>query len=275
MTQAADWQARVGDVWAEEWRRTDRALADLARRLDAAVLAAAPPGPFRALDIGSGAGATAIALAKARSDADVTGIDLSPALVAIATERSVALPNCRFEVGDVPERAAAVRPDLLVSRHGVMFFADPVRAFIDLRRAAAPGARLVFTCFAEVAANPWATLAVEPPVRSDSYMPGPFAFGSADLVRDIFRAAGWSRPEVRRVDFAYRVGAGEDPVGDAVAFLSRIGPAASALRDAAPADRPALLTRLRDGLVQHRRGDVIDVPAAAWLWSARKAGEPA
>ena len=82
MTTVLDWQSRVGDVWAAEWRRTDRGLADLSRYLDAAILAAAPAGSFAALDVGCGAGATSAALASHRPDSTITGIDLSDALVA-------------------------------------------------------------------------------------------------------------------------------------------------------------------------------------------------
>lgn len=142
MTVAADWAGRVGDVWAEEWRRTDRAFAGLAPHLDAAILDAVPPGPFTALDIGCGAGATSLALAAARPDARIVGVDLSSELVELARRRTEQLGNCRFGAGDVLAHAAAVRPDLLVSRHGVMFFADPHAAFAALRRAAAPPRRV-------------------------------------------------------------------------------------------------------------------------------------
>lgn len=62
MTSASDWTGAVGDMWAAEWRRTDRSLADLSRHPDAAIFAAAPPGPFRALDIGCGRGMRALPL---------------------------------------------------------------------------------------------------------------------------------------------------------------------------------------------------------------------
>lgn len=75
------------------------------------------------------------------------------------------------------------------------------------------------------------------------------------------------------VRFAYRVGAGDDPIADAADFLTRIGPAASRLRDAAAADRAALAARLRAALAAQRNGRVVDFPAAAWVWTARATGE--
>ncbi|AXJ97111.1 MULTISPECIES: class I SAM-dependent methyltransferase [unclassified Sphingomonas] len=274
MTDHFDWTGRVGDVWAQEWQRTDRAFAGLAPRLDAAILAAAPAGPFTALDIGCGAGATAAALAGARLDARVTGVDLSAALLDVARTRHAALPNLAFRHGDAITTAGALAPlDLAVSRHGVMFFDDPVAAFARLRQAMAPGGAVVFSCFAPVADNPWACLLAPPAPPAPHYTPGPFAFGDPDRVAAILAAAGWAGVTPTRVAFAYRVGASDDPVADAIGFLTRIGPAARLLHDSAPADRAALLARLADRLAAQRNGSTIDFPAAAWLWTARATGE--
>ena len=87
MTFANDWAGAVGDVWADEWQRTDRGFAAMTSHLDAAILAAAPQ-QGRAIDIGCGAGGTSIALAKARPGLTVTGIDLSSALVDTARSRA-------------------------------------------------------------------------------------------------------------------------------------------------------------------------------------------
>ncbi len=274
MTTATDWSTRVGEVWAEEWRRTDRAFAGLAPHLDASIAAVAPADPFAALDIGCGAGATAATLATAHPQASVTGVDLSADLLAVARARHRDLPSLTFRHGDALDVAEALAPlDLLFSRHGVMFFADPAAAFARLHHATAPGGALVFSCFAAVADNPWATMIAPAPERSAGYVPGPFAFADPQLPAAILAAAGWRAAEPVLVRFAYRVGEGDDPVADAAGFLSRIGPAASRLRAAAAADRPALAARLREMLAAQRIGAAIDFPAAAWIWTARAAGE--
>jgi SAM-dependent methyltransferase len=274
MTTASDWTGRVGTAWAEEWRRTERAFAALAPHLDAAISAAAAPGPLVALDVGCGVGGTAAALAAARPDAHVIGADLSPDLIAVARARHAASTNLRFHQGDALAVAADHAPlDLIVSRHGVMFFADPVAAFVRLGAATRPGGHLVFTCFAPVADNPWATLITPVPERSTSYVPGPFAFAEPAAGAALLAATGWVDAIPTLVRFTYRVGAGDDPVEDAAAFLTRIGPAASCLRNAAAGDRPALAARLRARLAAQRNGRVVDFPAAAWLWTARATGE--
>jgi len=270
MTAAADWQARVGDVWAAEWRRTDRSLSDLSRHLDAAILAAAPPERAIAFDVGCGAGATSLALATARPDLAIVGLDLSPALLDVAQRRTPA-SGVRFVRADAErdDLRRFGRPDLLVSRHGVMFFADPVAAFARLHALAASGARLVFSCFAERVRNaiaydlPRAVLD-HVPADPPNYRPGPFGFGDAGLVTRVLAAAGWHGAESRRVRFDYLVGEGPDPVADATDFLRRIGPLAAPL--AAQTERVPLLAA---ALERYRAGNRVALPAEAWLWHAR------
>jgi SAM-dependent methyltransferase len=272
MTDTAAWQGRVGDVWAQEWYRTDRSFADLSRRLDAAIAALAPP-EGRALDIGCGAGGTSLALAAARPHLSVEGLDLSEGLVAVALQRAAeaGLPNLAFSVGDAS--AIATGPyDLAVSRHGVMFFADPVAAFTHIRAGLNPGAPLVFSCFRHASENGWATALAEAlgePVSEPGTAPGPFAFGDPDHVATILAAAGWTAATPQAIDFTYRAGAGDDPVEDALAFFRRIGPAARALAEAPKADLPPRLDRLRTMLEAHLRDGAVDFAGAAWIWTAR------
>jgi SAM-dependent methyltransferase len=274
MTSGMDWRGRVGDVWAAEWRRTDRSLADLSRHLDVAIASAAP-GVGTALDIGSGAGATSLALRTARPRLCVTGVDLSAELVAVARERAGSIEgnNLRFLCGDALTVARTQAPfDLLYSRHGVMFFPDPVEALSILRRAARDGARLVFSCFAERAANGFATLADgaigASPSPDASYAPGPFAFSDREQVAAWLKESGWRPDDATRVGFDYVVGEGGDPVEDGLSLLSRIGPAARALSQAASPERDRIEDAMRAGLEASRLGNRIALPATAWIWQA-------
>jgi SAM-dependent methyltransferase len=271
MTGVTDWQTGVGDVWAEEWRRTDRSLADLSRHLAAAIRAAAPH-PSRVLDIGCGAGGTTLALARAHPAAQVVGVDLSPSLIAVADTRRVAerAANATFLVGDAT--TAGHGPfDLLVSRHGVMFFADPTAAFAHLHDRAAPGAALVFSCFRERARTAFASnlvtaLTGTAPVDPAGHEPGPFAFADERRVAAILAAAGWRDATATAVDFAYVAGEGEDPVADAVSFLSRIGPLARIVATDPVTMRPRLAAALARYVTETR----VILPAAAWIWRATK-----
>jgi SAM-dependent methyltransferase len=275
MTTAYDWTGRIGDVWAAEWRRTDRSFTNLTPHLNAAILAAVTPKTAKIIDIGCGAGATSLATAQALPDATITGIDLSPNSIEIAKHRAETQTNVRFECADITAAAPHRAPtNLYVSRHGVMFFADPIAAFTTLAEAAAASAALVFSCFAERAANRWATeivIATGGDANApESTKPGPFAFADPTHVATILETSGWEAAPPQRIDFAYRAGEGTDPVADAVDYFRRIGPAASAIRDAPPEERDHHIARLTQVCERHCNGDTVEFPAAAWIWTARK-----
>ena len=270
MTSAGDWEGSVGTNWAAEWRRTDRSFSALTPRLLAA-LAEIPAA--RILDIGCGAGEIALSLARARPQAKVVGLDLSAPLLAVARSRGEGLGNLWFEQGDAARwRDTAGRPDLLVSRHGVMFFDDPAAAFAHLSSIAAPGARLAFTCFRSPAQNAWAAeiarlLPPPPPeARPSPTAPGPFAFADPDHVRRVL--AGWRDIDLAPVDFSYVAGSGDAPVEDALAFFQRIGPAAAAIRNLPRTARASFENRLGDLVRAHLAAGQVIFPAAAWLVTA-------
>lgn len=274
MTDRNDWEGRTGRKWADEWRRTDRSFAGLTDHL----LRHARSEPYaNVLDIGCGAGELSLALARENARAKVIGIDVSTDLVAAALSRGEMLLNASFEVADAatwcPE--AGREPDLLVSRHGVMFFDDPVGAFAHLRGIARPAARLVFSCFRDRRANAWASGITDLlPAGSVSIpepgAPGPFAFADRHHVEAILAAAGWNDIAFDAVDFAYVAGSGGDPVDDALTYFLAIGPAASAAAELDRDDRMAFMERLEQFLMRHRDGSIVALPAAAWIVTARR-----
>jgi SAM-dependent methyltransferase len=276
MTNAADWQGAVGNNWAKEWQRTDRSFSELNAVLVERAAAEAAKGA-RILDIGCGAGATSFALARLLPDASITGIDLSPSLIAAARARNED-GRIRFENQDATEWVKpGWKPDLLVSRHGVMFFDDPVGAFAHFRDIAAEGAQLVFSCFRDRTENQWiseiaALLPVNIPL-ADPYSPGPFAFAETRHVHGILSNAGWHGAKPEAVDFSYVAGDGDDPIADAMDFFSRIGPAAPVIRTL-DADQEALFFHDLSKVLCNRlaNGKVL-FKAAAWIWSAHLSGE--
>lgn len=121
-------------------------------------------------------------------------------------------------------------------------------------------------------ANGFATLAdaaigVAPP-EEQGYLPGPFAFADMNRVSDWLTKSRWQPDSAARVSFDYVVGEGRDPLEDALSFLSKIGPAARALAQAAPPERERLLNALGTRLAEYRVGDRITLPATAWIWQA-------
>ena len=280
MTETLEWQGRVGEAWAEEWRRTDRTLAPVNEALVARALRCTPA---RILDIGCGAGATSLALADALPDAAITGIDLSGALIGQARERARGRPALRFETGDAASwRPASGAFDLVLSRHGVMFFDDAPAAFAHLRSLVAPGGGLLFSCFRGRGENDW--MAAQRPVLA-RFAPetlgapepptGPFAFADPAYVETLLQAAGFAAPAIEPFDFDFVVGAGEDPVAEAVHYFSRIGPIARLLRELEPEDRRRALEEVA-GIAAARLSDRrVAFRAAAWIVAARVSEEAA
>jgi SAM-dependent methyltransferase len=269
----SEWAGRVGDVWAEEQRRTDRTF----EPVDAALVATAVKAVEgrtapRILDVGCGAGTTSFSLAARLPDAEITGIDLSPALTKAATARAADQPRCRFEQADATRWAGAQGFDLLVSRHGVMFFDDPVAAFIHLRSLAKQDeGRLVFSCFRSPKENVWASALAHlmPGGPADPHAPGPFAFADRDRVAGILSQAGWKNAQATPLDFGYVAGAGADPVDDANDFFARIGPVSRAIRELDEGGRERLRAGLDEQVRAHHRDGEVNFPAAAWIWEAR------
>ena len=273
MLAATEWQGQTGEAWAEEWRRTDRTLAPLNEALLARAL---PFDGSRILDVGCGAGATSFAFADALPDAEVTGLDLSDALIAAAQARTDARTNVRFVQGDASRWAPDDGPfALIVSRHGVMFFADAVAAFSHLH-ALAPRGRLLFSCFRSAAENEWMaamraiierfapeTLAAPPPEA------GPFAFADPARVEAILRGAGFAPPVLEPFDFDFVAGAGEEPLADAIAYFRRIGPMARLMASLDDAKRTAMLAELKRVAAARLSAKGVVFRAAAWIVSSR------
>ena len=274
MTDANEWQGRVGANWAQQWRRTDRSFAPLTERL----LQRSREFAFAsALDIGCGAGELSLALARGRPQCRVVGVDISPPLVATAQERGANLANVSFALGDAAawQPQPGFAPELLVSRHGVMFFDDPRGAFAHLARIAAPGAALMFSCFRDPSQNPFFTevarLLPEAP-RADPHAPGPFAFADPARVEAILAEAGWQGTVFDPFDLAMVVGAGADPIGDAATYFSTIGPAARAVAGMPPDEAERLLDGVRNLARRHSLDGMVALRAATWIVTARKGG---
>jgi hypothetical protein len=166
-------------------------------------------------------------------------------------------------------------PQLLISRHGVMFFTDPPSAFANLAGVAADGAALLFSCFREPAENPFfseiGALLPRPSSLPDPYAPGPFAFADRDHVAAILADGGWEDVAFEPFDFAMIAGAGDEPIEDALEFFRTIGPAAAALRAMDEPARDSVLAGMREVVTANCRDGVVALRAGTWLVTARRA----
>src|SRR5215510_14127013 len=188
LDQAAAWDGPQGDLWVE---REEMLNASLVPHTEALLAAADVGRSDRVLDVGCGTGATTRACARRAADGDALGVDLSTAMLRRARERAASegVQNVTFEHGDAQVHPfPEARFDLVVSRFGVMFFADPVAAFANLRRATAPGGRFAAVVWQGVERNEWIALPREalalggeiPPIAPDVQIDDaavPYVFG--------------------------------------------------------------------------------------------------
>jgi len=271
MTGKDEWEGRVGESWASEWQRTDLSFSNLTPRLVDRILGR----DFtHAVDIGCGAGELAFRVAAERPDAEILGLDVSPALIEAARLRSGDYPNLAFELWDASQWSPAegAAPQICFSRHGVMFFDDPVAAFANLHAAMAQGGFLTFSCFRSLADNPFfaqiGALLPKPETPPDPHAPGPFAFADSERVGTILREAGWRDVAFERVDFAMIAGTGDKAVEEATVYFNRIGPAARAIAQMDEADRPPIREAIARFAADHHRDGEVSLPASVWIVSA-------
>jgi SAM-dependent methyltransferase len=273
--QVAYWNESGGPTWVSLEAQLDLQLAPFG----GAAMDAARPRPGEcALDVGCGYGTTTIELARRVGPAGrALGVDLSAPMLARAAARANALglPHVRFELADAQTHRLEVEAcDLLYSRFGVMFFADPVAAFANLRRALAPGGRLAFVCWQAVDENPWfllpTTIAarfvpIAPP--ADPHAPGPFAFADAERVLRILAAAGFHEARCTPLRIPFHAGSDLD---EAVRERLLMGSIGAALRAADDATRRAVAAAVGEALLPYQTADGVRMPAAAWVVTATR-----
>jgi SAM-dependent methyltransferase len=271
--QADYWNRTAGQRWTDRQEEQDLVLRPVSDRL----IAAADPKPGqRVVDIGCGCGDTTIDFAaRVAPGGEVLGLDISEPMLARARERApVSLP-ARFVLADATVYAFAPGwADLVVSRFGVMFFADPARSFANLRRGLKGGARLVFACWRAAKENPWMMIPLReakkhaPPLpETNPEDPGPFAFADDARVRRILSAAGFADTVVtpQDLDIDIAIGRGLDA---AVAGALGIGPTSRILDGQPEAVRAAAIADIRKAFAERAKGDSVPLGAAIWMVTA-------
>lgn len=108
----------VAGGWDQRYASDPRRLEPLTAALDLL-----PATPYRVLDVGTGTGAGAMLAAGRWPDAQVTGIDVAPAMIAVARGKTND-PRIRFLVADVAALDPGHGYDLVVLLNMPPFFAQ-------------------------------------------------------------------------------------------------------------------------------------------------------
>lgn len=204
--QAEFWSATGGQAWVDLQDQMDRQLSVVG----AAALAALDAQTGESIiDIGCGCGATTLDLAAAVGETGrVVGLDISAPMTELAARRLAdrGFVHATAVLGDAQTATPADVSgpvDAVFSRFGVMFFDDPVAAFVNIRALTNASARMAFVCwqdarknriFGDLGRELAALFPGQPP--PDPHAPGPMAFADPGRLRAILSAAGWSHIEI-------------------------------------------------------------------------------
>jgi SAM-dependent methyltransferase len=272
--QAEAWDGPEGEYWALHHARFDETMS---RHHGALMEAAAIAPGERVLDVGCGTGLTSRDAARAAGPSgEVLAVDLSGPMLARAREFAgeEGLGNVRFEQADAQVHAFDPASfDLVMSRFGVMFFADPAAAFANIASAVRPGGRLAMLVWQAVEANEWVValrdalavgrqLPVPPPGA-----PGPFAFGDPDFARGVLTGAGFTDVAFTASERPWRIGSDAD---DAYQFVAGLLIVQMLLGDLDDSSRRQALDNLRATMAAHETADGVTFGSAAWVMTARR-----
>ncbi|WP_050626796.1 class I SAM-dependent methyltransferase [Bradyrhizobium viridifuturi] len=271
------WNGAAGRAWVE----TRDVLEAMFEPLEALLVrAVSDVGPGRVLDIGCGTGATTFAVAQALGpQGHCTGIDISQPMIAAARDRAEReRRSAGFICADAqthPFTPASF--DMIISRLGVMFFADPAQAFANLRRATRPGAALRLIVWRSAAENPFMTTAERaakpllpdlPPRRADA--PGQFGFADRKRVESILADSGWDAVAVAPIDIALSF-----PAAELTRYVSWLGPVGTMLQAMEEPRRSQVIDTVRSAFDRYLEAGEVRFTAACWMVAARTPVEAA
>ncbi|GAA3733647.1 class I SAM-dependent methyltransferase [Salinactinospora qingdaonensis] len=269
--QRARWNGPAGHAWVE----AQAVLDDMFKPFEDLLVETVSSGNgIRVLDVGCGTGGTTVAAARRLGgEGRCVGIDISEPMIAAAharAEREGA--QARFIHANAQEHVFEPATfDTIISRFGVMFFGDPVRAFANLRRAARDGAELRFVAWRGAAENPFMTTAerAAAPLLSnlptrDPDEPGQFAFADPVRVERILGESGWGEIEIRPVDVACTL-----PERELVRYFTRLGPLGLVLDETDEGTRARIIETVRAAFEPYVHDTQVHFTAACWMVSAR------
>ena len=266
------WNGSEGEHWAEQEARFDAMLEPF---LEPVLTAAGIAEGLRVLDVGCGNGA--LSRAAAARGAIVTGVDISAPMLARARAGAAAADlEVEFVEADAQFHPFPPGFDAVISRYGVMFFADPEMAFANLAAALRPGGRLAFVCWQEQFVNEWVAvpaMAMLPVVGAPDMpppgVPGPFAFADPERVRGILASAGFGGVEIDDLRLPLLLGGGLG-VDAAAAFLAEGGMGKRFLAGADGPTTARALDAVREAFASFVTPDGVRMGSAVWLVRATR-----
>ncbi len=154
----------------------------------------------RVLDVACGTGMFAReAIARVTPDGTVTGIDPSPAMLAVAAQR---WPTVAWTLGTAEQLPYPdERFDVVACAFGLMFFSDRNRGLEQMHRVLAPGGRLVLAVWSQLERSPGYAMMVAMLERlagreAADALRRPFELGDPEALRALLADAGFGNPTI-------------------------------------------------------------------------------
>lgn len=266
--QADFWNSASG----QKWVRFEEELNIVFDTVNQELIRRARPKPGEhVLDIGCGTGSTSRAFARQIAPTgSITAIDISAQMLKHAETRSAETPvKFQYYLLDAQQDAipAAAPFDIATSRFGVMFFADPILAFKNIRRHLSKDGRLVFAAWAPLLGNPWfaiprdaAISRLGPPESEEPNAPGPFGLQDICYTIEVLKQAGFTDVVGQTVDLTLTY---PGPLQEVAGLASNIGPAARTLRQyhGNKEDVDAIWRIVLEGFRAFEKPSGIEIPA--------------
>jgi SAM-dependent methyltransferase len=205
------------------------------------------------------------------------GVDIAAALLARAQEHSAAarVDNVEFLHADVQSSdLGRAQFDGAFSRFGVMFFADPVSAFSNIRRSMIGGAVLSFVCWQPVTSNHWMLVPTQAavatlgwaPEEPEPGTPGPFSLSDRDEIRRILRAAGFRNIRIEAHSDLIRTP--EEAIPDFADSALRVGAVQRMLTGAGAETVERVRIAIQDALCARLHSGEVALSRSVWLVGA-------
>jgi SAM-dependent methyltransferase len=272
--QTALWNGQAGDHRITHRERHEAQYRAMTERL---LAACAIEAGHEVLDVGCGCGETTLRAALAARDGRAFGVDLSAPMLAEARRLAGArgVGNTAFiqsdaQVHPFPDEAF----DVVLSRFGVMFFADPAAAFANLARALRPGGRLAFLCWQAETASDYMALTsrslapyLPVPPEAGPHEPGPFSLADPLRVRALLDGAGFG--QVRADPVIEPLWVGKD-LDDALAYRFDTPTGRALIAAVDEASRAGAVEALRAAYRPYLAADGVTLEGAAWLVTANR-----
>lgn len=270
--------AQIWDGVADAWERNADAVdahmaAATARLLDEAGIGRGDV----VIDLATGPGGAGLAAAdRVGSSGRVVLADMAVEMVAVAARRAESHPSVRTIVCDQAAIASGdARFDAAISRHGLMFAADPVAAVREVARVLRPGGRYATATWNGRANNPWLGLifdavghqfGVEFPPPG---IAGPFSLDAPESLVEALEDGGLEDVRVTSVETPLRAPSLE-AWWEYVPQLA--GPLANAMAGMEVDVRDAIRDRSLASAAEHVQpdGDGIMLPGSVLIGSGRR-----